>query len=221
MRGAFDEDDFEPALKRRDRKPQETAQRDTELTLGPLVLTGLVLGLILLCGICFGLGYRMGHRGASTTQAAIAQPAPDAQTTPQVDPSHAKPSATTQAPSATQPPAADQPLSDTDSATSVPVAGDAAGSQPSPAQNAAAGGFKVQPASAPTAPMVHIAAVSHQEDAEVLVNALRKRGYAVSVSHDAADSLLHVRVGPFANLSEADKWRQKLLNDGYNAIVQP
>jgi cell division septation protein DedD len=68
--------------------------------------------------------------------------------------------------------------------------------------------------------MVQIAAVSHQEDAEVLVNALRKRGYAVSVSHDAADSLLHVRVGPFANLGEADKWRQKLLNDGYNAIVQ-
>ena len=69
--------------------------------------------------------------------------------------------------------------------------------------------------------MVQIAAVAHQEDAEVLVSALRRRGYAVSVSHDAADSLLHVRLGPFASASEANKWRQKLLSDGYNAILQP
>jgi cell division septation protein DedD len=68
---------------------------------------------------------------------------------------------------------------------------------------------------------VQIAAVSHPEDAEVLVNALRKRGYAVTVSQDAADSLLHVRVGPFGSRAEALQWRQKLLNDGYNAIVQP
>jgi cell division septation protein DedD len=69
--------------------------------------------------------------------------------------------------------------------------------------------------------MVQIAAVSHQEDADVLVNALRKRGYAVSVSQDANDGLLHVRVGPFTSRDEAARWRQKLLNDGYNAILQP
>ena len=69
--------------------------------------------------------------------------------------------------------------------------------------------------------MVQIAAVSHTEDAEMLVNALKRRGYAVTVRRDIADTLLHVQTGPFANRSDADAMRQKLLNDGYNAIVQP
>jgi hypothetical protein len=30
-----------------------------------------------------------------------------------------------------------------------------------------------------------------------------------------------VQIGPFANRDEAWAMRQKLLNDGYNAIVQP
>jgi hypothetical protein len=33
--------------------------------------------------------------------------------------------------------------------------------------------------------------------------------------------MIHVRIGPFASRDEADKWRMKLLNDGYNAILQP
>ena len=46
--------------------------------------------------------------------------------------------------------------------------------------------------------MVQIAAVSNQEDADVLISALRKRGYAVTVRRDPADNLIHVRIGPFA-----------------------
>jgi cell division septation protein DedD len=69
--------------------------------------------------------------------------------------------------------------------------------------------------------MVQIAAVSHAEDAEVLVGALRKHGYVVGARRDPADGLLHVQIGPFANRSDAMAMRQKLLNDGYNAIVQP
>jgi len=69
--------------------------------------------------------------------------------------------------------------------------------------------------------MVQIAAVSHPEDADVLVGALRKRGYAVSARRDPADGLLHVRMGPFKSHDEANRWKQKLLNDGYNAVVQP
>jgi len=33
--------------------------------------------------------------------------------------------------------------------------------------------------------------------------------------------MIHVRVGPFKSRDEANKWSQKLMNDGYNAIVQP
>jgi cell division septation protein DedD len=68
--------------------------------------------------------------------------------------------------------------------------------------------------------MVQVAAVAHQEDAAVLVSALRKHGYAVTSRRDPADGLIHVRLGPFSGPDQANKWRQKLMNDGYNAIVQ-
>ena len=67
--------------------------------------------------------------------------------------------------------------------------------------------------------MVQIAAVSNPEDAEVLLAALRRRGYAVSARHEVTDGLIHVRIGPFNSRSDANQWRQKLLNDGYNAII--
>jgi cell division septation protein DedD len=69
--------------------------------------------------------------------------------------------------------------------------------------------------------MVQIAAVSDQEDADVLGAALRRRGYAVIVRRQPSDSLIHVQIGPFANRNDAYATRQKLLNDGYNAILQP
>ena len=91
---------------------------------------------------------------------------------------------------------------------------------PQSAARLPAGGIKAQPISSGVL-MVQIAVVSHFEDAEVLVAALRRRGYAVTMSRDAADSLLHVRIGPFSNRNQASAMRDKLLNDGYNAMVQP
>jgi cell division septation protein DedD len=69
--------------------------------------------------------------------------------------------------------------------------------------------------------MVQIAAVANPEDAAVLATALRKRGYSVTAARDPADGLIHVRIGPFNGRDEANRWRDKLLGDGYNAVVQP
>jgi len=69
--------------------------------------------------------------------------------------------------------------------------------------------------------MVQVAAVSHPEDAGVLVNALRKRGYAANAQREPSDGLIHVRIGPFATHEEANRMCARLLNDGYNAMVQP
>jgi DedD protein len=68
--------------------------------------------------------------------------------------------------------------------------------------------------------MVQIAAVSHQEDADLLLSALKKRGYPVFIRQEAQDHLLHIQVGPFATHKDADVMRQRLLNDGYNAIIK-
>ena len=73
----------------------------------------------------------------------------------------------------------------------------------------------------PPAPvMVQIAAVSEQETANLLLTALKKRGYSVAIRHESGDSLLHVQVGPFATRADAQAMRQKLQNDGYAAIVR-
>jgi cell division septation protein DedD len=232
MHEAFDEYELETVPQR----------RDTELTLGPLKLLGLCFALVLLCGLFFGMGYSMGHRSSPASSVDSAQPTAAAQTALPADASRLKPSATAQ--TATAPPQdeagpsstdSSSAVEDTDPVTSVQVPVPAAGSfasqpvvrpalspqpAPQPGGSLTTGGIKAQPVPV-SALMVQIAAVSHSEDAEVLVGALRKHGYAVAVSRDAVDGLLHVRIGPFFNRSEAGTMREKLLNDGYNAIVQP
>jgi len=69
--------------------------------------------------------------------------------------------------------------------------------------------------------MVQIAAVANADDANVLVVALRNHGYSVTAAREPADGLIHVRIGPFSSRDEANRWRDKLLGDGYNAVVQP
>ena len=75
---------------------------------------------------------------------------------------------------------------------------------------------------APAAPLtVQIATFAHPQDSEALVSALTQRGYKVTALPDPADKAIHVRIGPFSNLDEASHMRDKLLRDGYNAIIQP
>jgi DedD protein len=67
--------------------------------------------------------------------------------------------------------------------------------------------------------MVQIAAISRQEDADVLISALKKHGYSAAIRREPKDNLLHVQIGPFSR-DEAKATRAKLLNDGYNAILK-
>jgi DedD protein len=241
MRGVFDEKELEPV----------PARRDTELTLSSGTLLAIFFGLVLLCGLCFGLGYAVGHRGSQPLAMASGQPSPGALPL-QSGSSVAKPPATPLAPAAAapaedtlaapgvaggQPAAASSSIAPSAAAETLPAPVQAAPSQPlvHPAlTSAVAVSQAAQPGSAGTkaafAPasatstgglMVQIAAVSNSEDATVLTNALRKHGYAVTVRRDPADNLVHVRIGPFATVAEANIWKTKLLNDGYNAIVQP
>jgi DedD protein len=242
MRGVFDDEELEPVKPRRDAALRDTGRPDKEVTLGTGSLLALGAGLLVLCAVCFGLGYALGHRGAAAA-AVAALPAP-AQPIAAND-SLAKPSAMPQADQAPSADAADpaQPADGAAPDASAAPAGQpaqpavqsiAAPGQPAvhpalvsePAAGQAAPGGGVQPAVAQAQPaaagsvMVQIAAVSHAEDADVLANALRKRGYAVTARRDPSDNLIHVRIGPFATLAEANSWRVKLLGDGYNAVVQ-
>ena len=245
---------------------QAAPRHDTELTLGSGTLLLMFFGLVLLCGLCFGVGYSMGHRGiqdgseaanfasdasallhgkgtskpaAAAPQpvlqpvsAAPALPAPQPAEIPTSQVPNPTPTVQTQAP---QPVAASAPKADAE----PPVIVKAALTKPTTAATANAAAPPIvkpavlpipkpqaaapaKPAAAASGPiMVQIAAVSLDEDADVLVAALRKRSYAVVSGRDPADGLIHVRIGPFKTREEADNWREKLLNDGYNAIIQP
>jgi DedD protein len=85
---------------------------------------------------------------------------------------------------------------------------------------AATGALNVSAAPVSGQPMVQIAAVARPEDANVLVSALRQRGYGAVVRNDPQDKLLHVQVGPFSDRTQATAIKQKLLSDGYNAIIK-
>src|SRR5580658_810229 len=234
MRGVFDERELEPV----------SARRDTELTLGSGTLLAIFFGLVLLCGLCFGLGYAMGHRGAQSSVDST----PGANTPqPLASSSTIKPSAAAQP--ATAPVADSGTTIDASQPQALPIGTvPVAASQTAPAysnssQPAGGGQAQVHPAltaGTAIAPamqsnpngvvhpalgsagsfMVQIAAVSDQEDADVLTTALRRRGYAVTEQHEPIDNLIHVRIGPFATVAEANNWKTRLLNYGYNAIVQ-
>lgn len=233
MRGVFDDEELEPGQQ----------GHDTELTLGSGTLLAVFFGLVLICGLCFGLGYAVGHRGAKSA-AAAATTTPGEQEPLQASGSVPKPSAIAQdvapppapasdanaaASSGTAPPGdvRDTPQSAAAPAQTVPSQQEQQQIRPALAQGANApepqpSATAVRPAVAPAGTiMVQVAAVANPDDAEVLLNALRKRNYPVTARHESADNLIHVRVGPFATRGEANQWQMKLLNDGYNAVVQP
>lgn len=206
------------------REELEPASRanDTELTLGGGTLLGLAGGLLLLCGVCFGLGYALGHRHVNDDGAAMVVPSSGVKTPVARVGSGTKPGAATQAPTQAE----SQTTADGSAASgaqTAQVAGAAVDSQVRPALAGQAGAapLHVQPATTQVQGwMVQIAAVSHAEDAAVLVDALRKRGYAVTARRDVGDNMIHVQTGPFVSRNDANAMRQKLLNDGYNAMVQ-
>jgi DedD protein len=68
---------------------------------------------------------------------------------------------------------------------------------------------------------VQVAAVSRQEDAESLVEALKKKQYpAFTANNSSADKFYHVQVGPYADLKDAEAMRARLVADGYNPILK-
>jgi DedD protein len=226
-----------------EREIDETGRgQETEISLGATGLLAIGFGLIVMCGLCFGLGYAAGHRAPVAMLSA--PPAATTASSPAVAGGQPKPSAALQPESAPASPdaQAQTPPADPDGdAIANPAAGTTAGQAAAPqaAGSAPASQWTVKPAipvqpaqpsttpvtTASVAPalrlMVQIAAVSHAEDASVLTNALLRRGYAVTARRDPSDNLIHVQVGPFKNVNDANAMRLKLLNDGYNAIVEP
>ncbi len=207
---------------------------DREISLGTATILGIFFALALLCAVFFGFGYSLGRHSAppapssaeasSEPDSAPSKPSPVGTATPSRSDSSDDPLA--------QPAGAEVPHSDSSSEAADKAPPEAAPLRTSLAARtsetrsspaAKSSSAKPLPATAPVGPgtaVVQVAAVSHQEDANLLSTALKARGYDVSIRQVPQDKLLHVQVGPFATKKEADTMRQRLQADGYNAIVK-
>jgi DedD protein len=76
------------------------------------------------------------------------------------------------------------------------------------------------PAASGAGTMVQVSAFTRQEDADVVVSALKRKGYNVFIRHEPQDSYLHVQLGPYGSHKEAEAMRDKLSSDGFNAMVK-
>ena len=200
------------------------SSQDTEITLGTGKLLVLFFGLVGICALFFALGYSLGRKSEpslATASAAIA---------PQTSPNTNKASGAASQPPMTfyksveqkqaspdlTPPAPADTKTDTSTATATTTPAATAPAQ-APATTAAD----------PTTTMptsgyfVQVAAVSKQEAADALVDALKKKDYPAFVaSQSATDKLFRVQLGPFADIKDAEAMRTKLVGDGYSPILK-
>ena len=189
--------------------------RDREMTLGTSFIIGIFFALVLICAIFFAFGYSLGRRSALP---ASGIPVPAATSTnTDTGASTSKPASgvpEAQAASTTGSDSSDEPTSSESKQEAVVLPAKLA-DKPATAGRTAA----VIPSGA-TPFVVQVAAVSRQGDAAMLMSALKRKGYDAAIHQVSQDKLLHVQIGPFPTKKDAEAMRQRLISDGYNAIVK-
>ncbi len=199
------------------------SSEDTEITLGTGKLLFLFFGLVGVCALFFALGYSLGRKsepsiaatttapqvssntskasgGAGTNPAqpmtfykAVEQKDANPELTPPADGKTETPPTTATNSTATNAPTTTPANNPNDSATALPTSGY----------------------------FVQVAAVSKQEDAEALVDALKKKEYPAFVAaQSTTDKLFRVQLGPFPEVKEAEAMRTRLVGDGYSPILK-
>jgi DedD protein len=188
---------------------------DTEITLGTGKMLLLFFGLVALCAVFFGMGYSLGKNSAKPNGDPLAANGVPGSVRPTaVKANEPRPSS-----DLTFYKAVEQKDPNTD------LASKAADAPVNAAPKSAAADSDAPPD--PTAVVsgqnnyfVQVAAVSKQEDAAALVDALKKKQYAAFAANTPADKLFHVQVGPFSDIKDAENARSQLVKDGYNPILK-
>lgn len=200
------------------------SSEDTEITLGTGKLLVLFFGLVAICALFFALGYSLGRKsepmfasaGTPTTQPSV----PSGKTnsaSPATTPMTFYKNVEQKNASAELTPATD---TKTDAPTAPTNAAGALASGPSSPTPAATSQdpSTVLPLSAY---FVQVAAVTKQEDADALVDALKKKDYPAFVaSQSKADNFFRVQVGPYSDAKDAEAMRARLIGDGYSPILK-
>jgi DedD protein len=195
------------------------ASQDTEITLGTGRVLGLFFGLVVLCAVFFGMGFSLGKNStkAQTDDFPVSVPVAgkDGKRPSAVSaPAESKQSQDMTFYKSVGQKSADSELSSTANAGAPTEAGSPQGDPEG----------KTADATASATPLngyyVQVAAVSKQEDADALVDALKKKQYPAQATQTGSDKLFHVQVGPFTAIKDAEAMRTQLLSDGYNPILK-
>ncbi len=208
------------------------ARRDREITLGTTMVLGIFFALAAYGAVLFGFGYSLGVKHNSGSAMAAAEPssgtnfngfkpAPGSPLGSAIKPLNGPTVTVPDTPvSSAQPAPLPKPVA---APPAEPVAAVEEVPNPAPRAQPITTLATAPPAAQPTAAgsfLVQVAAVSHQEDADLLVVTLKRRGYQVAIHHEPQDSLLHVQIGNFTTKKDAEAMRQRLLADGFNAMVK-
>lgn len=207
-----------------------TAQQDTEITLGTGRMLAIFFAFVLVCAFFFAIGFSLGRR-TTVAGSGILLSAPNAAPATIVRPSAAKneaPQPTPQSSSndfsfykAVGEKSADASLKPQDSAAPPATPTAAASTAEAPPKAASDAATATPTPSTSGSYYVQVAAVTRQEDADALVEALKKKQYpAFTANNAAADKFYRVQVGPYADLKDAEAMRARLISDGYNPIVK-
>jgi DedD protein len=199
------------------------SSEDTEITLGTGKLLVLFFGLVAICALFFALGYSLGRKsepmlasaGTPTTQL----PAPSGKT------NSASPTTTpmTFYKNVEQKNASAELTPATNTKTGAPAASSNTGAPASaPASQMPAANSQDPSTVLPiSAYFVQVAAVTKQEDADALVDALKKKDYPAFVAAQSkTDNFFRVQVGPYSEVKDAEAMRTKLIADGYSPILK-
>jgi DedD protein len=199
---------------------QVMASQDTEITLGTGKMLAIFFTLVAICAVFFGLGFTLGKNSA--------HPSLSADSTLATTATGLRPTAMksgTPAPNQSQEGMTFYKAVGQKEPASQLSTESAPASTPAPQPAVAVEKPQAPPADPMVAPsgsgyFVQVAAVSKQDDAIALVDALKKKQYSAFAANPPGDKLFHVQVGPFPDIKDAEITRGRLISDGYNPILK-
>jgi len=210
-------------------------------------LVGLFLGVVLLCGVFFTLGYVMGrtqYGGAVHAADGFNGNLPSAPVLPKSKAAPAAKNAPAPAPdnggwdfydnkkSASDhlepsPAPAASPASAAKAPASVPAAATKSTNAPRPASTKTVAATPKQPPARFQAPamnknsiVLQVAAVKLQRDALEMADAIQQKKFPAFVATSPADNFLHVQVGPYPDMAAAENAKRALEQLGFKPIIK-
>ena len=190
-------------------------------------LVGLFLGVVLLCGVFFTLGYVMGrnqfggsvHAESTTKNTAAPSAKSKAAEAPATDwdfydknkdTTHLEPPAA----AVKSPPPANTPAKGAAN-TSAPVIS----AKPS-ANDAKAASRLQQPAITKSAILLQVAALRRQSDALEMAEAIQQKRFPCFVATPSSDNYYRVQVGPYQDIASAESAKRSLEQLGFKPIIK-